>query len=70
MRPNSGVRSTGLTALGLAALLGAALLVIRGPEYAGLLKQLYEIDGFVEARDQDYQPVRDAVELMGLGRPK
>jgi phosphonate transport system substrate-binding protein len=47
-----------------------ALLAIKAPEHAGLLKQLYDIDGFVEASDQDYQPVRDAVELMGLGRKK
>lgn len=47
-----------------------ALLAIKPPEHAGLLKQLYEIDGFVEASDQDYQPVREAVDLMGLGRRK
>ncbi len=47
-----------------------ALLAIRGPEHAALLKQLYDIDGFTEAADQDYEPVRDAMTLMGLGRPK
>jgi len=47
-----------------------ALLAIRGPEHAAVLKQIYDIDGFVEASDRDYEPVRDAMELMGLGRPK
>lgn len=47
-----------------------ALLAIRGPEHAALLKQLYDIDGFTEAADRDYEPVRDAMTLMGLGRPK
>jgi phosphonate transport system substrate-binding protein len=47
-----------------------ALLAIRGPEHAAVLKQIYDIDGFVEARDADYDPVRDAMSLMGLGRPK
>jgi phosphonate transport system substrate-binding protein len=46
-----------------------ALLAIKGPEHAALLKQLYDIDGFVEAADADYQPVREAVELMGF-RPR
>lgn len=47
-----------------------ALLAIKGPEHAALLKQLYDIDGFTEAEDRDYEPVRDAMALMGLGRPK
>jgi phosphonate transport system substrate-binding protein len=46
-----------------------ALLQIRGPEYAGLLKRLYEIDGFEPAADRDYDPVRAAVELLGV-RPR
>jgi ABC-type phosphate/phosphonate transport system substrate-binding protein len=47
-----------------------ALLAIKGPEHAALLNQLYDIDGFTEAEDRDYEPVRDAMALMGLGRPK
>jgi phosphonate transport system substrate-binding protein len=47
-----------------------ALLAIRGPEHAQVLKDIYDIDGFVEASDADYEPVRDAMALMGLGRPK
>jgi len=47
-----------------------ALLAIKGPEHAAVLKQIYDIDGFIEADDRDYQPVRDAMDLMGLARPK
>ncbi|MBI1735341.1 MAG: phosphate/phosphite/phosphonate ABC transporter substrate-binding protein [Candidatus Rokubacteria bacterium] len=46
-----------------------ALLQIRGPQYAGLLKRLYEIDGFEPAADRDYDPVRAAVDLLGV-RPR
>jgi len=48
----------------------AALLAMKGPEHAAVLKEIYDIEGFIEAADRDYQPVRDAMELMGLGRPK
>jgi len=47
-----------------------ALLAMKGPEHAAVLKDIYNIDGFVEAADADYQPVRDAVSLMGLALPK
>jgi len=46
-----------------------ALLQIRAPEYAELLKRLYEIDGFAPAEDRDYDPVRAAIELLGA-RPR
>jgi phosphonate transport system substrate-binding protein len=48
--------------------LKAALLAIKKPEYASLLKQVYDIDGFIEASDRDYDPVREAMDLMGLTR--
>ena len=47
----------------------AALLQIRGPAYAALLKRLYEIDGFAPADDHDYDPVRAAMDLLGV-RPR
>ncbi len=47
-----------------------ALLSIKAPEHAELLKQIYDIDGFVEASDGDYQPVRDAMALMNLSPPR
>jgi len=43
----------------------AALISIRGPAYADLLKRLYEIDGFEPAEDREYDPVRAALELVG-----
>jgi phosphonate transport system substrate-binding protein len=46
-----------------------ALLSIRGPAYADLLKRLYEIDGFEPAEDREYDSVRAAVELLNL-RPR
>ena len=47
-----------------------ALLSIKGPEHAAVLKEIYGIDGFIEAGDGDYQPVRDAMALMNLKPPK
>jgi phosphonate transport system substrate-binding protein len=47
----------------------AALLQMRGPAYASLLKRMYDIDGFEPADDRDYDPVRAAVELLGV-RPR
>src|SRR5881396_3044908 len=47
----------------------AALLQIHGPAYAELLKRLYEIDGFAPAEDREYDPVRAAIELLGV-RPR
>ena len=46
-----------------------ALLSIRGPAYADLLKRLYDIDGFEPAEDREYDSVRAAVELLGV-RPR
>lgn len=43
-----------------------ALWALDAPEYKPLLKKLYNIDGFVPAEDHEYDPVRDAVDLMGL----
>ena len=52
------------------AKLKRALLAIRGPEHAAVLKEIYGIDGFIEASDADYQPVRDAMALMDLRPPR
>jgi phosphonate transport system substrate-binding protein len=46
-----------------------ALLSMKGPAYAPLLKQLYDIDGFEPADDREYDPVRAAMDLLGW-RPK
>jgi phosphonate transport system substrate-binding protein len=47
----------------------SALLKIQGPEYAALLKRLYNIDGFESAEDSEYAPVRAAVDLLNY-RPR
>src|SRR6266436_6680709 len=47
-----------------------ALLSIKAPEHAAVLKEIYGIDGFIEASDADYRPVRDAMLLMDLRPPK
>ena len=47
----------------------AALVSIRGPAHAGLLKRLYDIDGFEPAEDREYDSVRAAVALLGI-RPR
>ena len=47
----------------------AALISIKPPAHADLLKRLYEIDGFAPAEDRDYDPVRAAIELLGA-RPR
>jgi phosphonate transport system substrate-binding protein len=46
-----------------------ALLQIRAPAHGPLLKRLYDIDGFEPAEDREYDPVRQAVDLLGL-RPR
>ena len=35
-----------------------------------LLKRLYVVDGLVEATDADFDPVREAADLLGLTPPK
>jgi phosphonate transport system substrate-binding protein len=47
----------------------AGLLRLRGPAYASLLKRVYDIDGFEPADDKEYDPVRQAVDLLGF-RPR
>jgi phosphonate transport system substrate-binding protein len=68
--PEAGICARpGLPAEALARI-KRALLSIKAPEHAALLKEIYDIDGFIEASDRDYQPVRDAMTLMDLGPPK
>jgi ABC-type phosphate/phosphonate transport system substrate-binding protein len=47
----------------------AALIKMRGPAYAEILKKMYDIDGFEAADDKDYDPVRQAVDILNL-RPR
>jgi phosphonate transport system substrate-binding protein len=46
-----------------------ALMAFNAPEYRPILKDFYGIDGFARARDSDYDPVRQAIDLLGW-RPK
>ena len=46
-----------------------ALMEFNAPEYRPILKDFYGIDGFAPARDSDYNPVREAIDLLGW-RPK
>ncbi len=46
-----------------------ALMAFNAPEYRPILKDFYGIDGFARAKDSDYDPVREAIDLLGW-RPK
>jgi len=46
-----------------------ALMAFNAPEYRPILKDFYGIDGFAPAKDSDYNPVREAINLLGW-RPK
>ncbi len=64
--PEAGIAAREGLDPALFARVRAALLQIKAPAYADLLKRLYEIDGFAPAEDRDYDPVRAAVELLDL----
>lgn len=42
-----------------------SLMAFNAPEYRPVLKDFYGIDGFAPARDSDYNPVREAIDLLG-----
>ena len=67
--PESGICAREGLDPGVVARVRAALLQIKAPAYAALLKRLYDIDGFEPADDRDYDPVRAAVDLLGA-RPR
>ncbi len=46
-----------------------ALMAFNAPEYRPILRDFYGIDGFAPAKDSDYNPVREAIDLLGW-RPK
>lgn len=54
----------------LAQRIKAVLLSLNDPVGRPLLKNLYAVDGLVDATDADFDPVREAVELLGLTPPK
>jgi phosphonate transport system substrate-binding protein len=67
--PEAGIAARHGLDPALVARVRAALLQLHGPAHADLLKRLYEIDGFAPAEDRDYDPVRAAIELLGV-RPR
>jgi phosphonate transport system substrate-binding protein len=46
-----------------------ALMAFNATEYRPILKDFYGIDGFAPAKDSDYNPVREAIDMLGW-RPK
>ena len=67
--PEAGIAARDGLDPALVARVRTALLSIKAPVHAELLKRLYEIDGFAPAEDRDYDPVRAAIELLGA-RPR
>jgi phosphonate transport system substrate-binding protein len=67
--PEAGIAAREGLDPGVRDRLRAALLQIRVPGHAALLNRLYGIDGFEPADDRDYDPVRVAVDLLGV-RPR
>src|SRR5688572_16752746 len=67
--PEAGIAARAGLDPAVVARVRAALLSLKGPAHADLLKRLYEIDGFAPAEDRDYDPVRAAIEMLGV-RPR
>ena len=67
--PESGICAREGLDPAVVARVRAALLQIKAPAHAALLKRVYDIDGFEPADDRDYDPVRAAVDLLGA-RPR
>jgi phosphonate transport system substrate-binding protein len=67
--PEAGVAARDGLDPAVVARVREALLTIRPPEHAALLERLYDIDGFEPAEDQEYDPVRQAMDLLGF-RPR
>ena len=63
--PEAGIAARAGLDADVVARVRAALLQVRGPEHAALLKRLYDIDGFEPAEDREYDPVRAAIDLVG-----
>ena len=67
--PEAGIASRDGLAPAIVNRVRTALLQMKGPAYAALLKRVYDIDGFETADDKDYDPVRRAVDQLNL-RPR
>ena len=67
--PEAGIAARDGLDPAVVARVRSALLQIKAPAHADLLRRMYEIDGFAPAEDRDYDPVRAAIELLGV-RPR
>ena len=67
--PEGGIAARDGLDPAIVAKVRAALLQMRGPAYADLLKRLYDIDGFEPAEDREYDVIRQAMDMVGL-RPR
>jgi phosphonate transport system substrate-binding protein len=63
--PNDGAAVRRGLSSGAKARITDALLALNAPEGVDLLHRLYDIDGLIPAYDRDYDPVREAVDLLG-----
>jgi len=68
--PNDGACVREGLAPDLVQRLKTALLSLNDPVGKPILKRLYAVDGLAEAADADFDPVREAVDLLGLTPPK
>ena len=67
--PEAGIAAREKLDPALFARVREALLQIKSPQHAALLKRLYDIDGFEPAEDREYDPVRAAIDILGY-RPR
>lgn len=68
--PNDGACVRDGLAPDLVQRLKASLLSLNDSAGRPLLKRLYAVDGLAEATDADFDPVREAVDLLGLTPPR
>jgi phosphonate transport system substrate-binding protein len=64
--PNDGVALRRGLGAELKTRLTSSLLALNTTEGVDLLRRLYNIDGLIPAHDSDYDPVREAVDLLGV----
>ena len=64
--PEAGIAARDGLDPAMVAKVRAALIKMRGPAYADVLKKMYDIDGFEAATDKEYDSVRHAVDQLGL----
>jgi phosphonate transport system substrate-binding protein len=67
--PEAGIAARDGLDPAVVARVRTALIKMQGPAYAEVLKKMYDIDGFEPADDKDYDPVRQAVDTLGI-RPR